>query len=593
MIREISNFIETVPKDNISKISKNGLYFLIKLNSDGRYEKHTTYLVSSNKKDLSDDIPDVILEYNYYSSLTSMHKAVDGGGKKIHSSNPFSMVFKLKNVNEVKERIDIYYKNLEIINNYSDEEKIIVSYIRNYIEHNLFRLIQDEVKEKMENKDYQDYILVYFDYPIEYYIRFQDNYLANKLFNKKDYNEQNDEYGLSDFLNGSSSNKQFLLHQTSFFQANSIISRRVARNLYDFGILLGNNKLPNPLPIFINKDELNSEVIRLYNYEKVLSFREIVKSLFEQHETDLANYYLFNWNRGKDGLVINDVDYVEKFIYKLNGVKIKNILGIKVKDNIINDIDINNIFELEYNVFRKLFNNCLIVARKDKTIYRYFGPLDRIQGQNKVNILAYRKNIYNYIYKSRRDAINGKIFYKITLSSILEDIHKNNNTFVIREKLNILFSLNNFFDINNNNFGGLDMSTILPSMLGKIRSIIDSEDDSLHLENDNEFAFASGQLIYFLLSRSKMSNKTLSLLEPFITKTESQQYKMAITNAIKYYKHAISFNNTRFEKLASEVLGYEASSSNITPLLPIILAGCFSTSLIYEKQSLNQGEENE
>ena len=596
MIREISNFIEIVPRTYITESIKEGLYFIITLNSTGNYERHTTYLIK-DKKNLSDEIPDIILEYSYRSSLVSMHKAIDGGKKKIHSSNPLSIIFKLENINIVDKSIEPYYKNLEKINNYSDEEKIIVSYVRKYVENDLFKLIQDQVKEKMDNKGYKGYIFTYFDYPMEYYIKFHDNYLANKLFNKTDYNEQNNEYGLSDFFNGSNSNKQFLLHQTSFFEANSIISKEIAKNLFDFESLLKNNKLPKQLPIFIDKNELNKKVINLYGYERVFSFKEIIRTLFESHRSDLSNYYLFNWDN-KDGLIINDLDYVERFIYKIDGVKIKNVLDMKVKDNIVDDITIDNIFELEYKVFRKLFNNCLIVAGKDKTFYRYFGSFTNLKqnipkGRNKVNILAYRKNIYDYIYKSKKESINGKIFYKIVISSILDDIHYNNNIFVIGEKLNILFSLNNIFDINNNNFGGLNMSTIIPEMLEKIRSIINSESGGLHLEDDNEFAFASGQLIYFLLSRSESTNKTLSLLEPFITKTDFQQYKMVITNAIRYYKHAISFNNTRFEKLASEVLGYETSSSNITTLLPIILAGCFSTSLMYEKKSLKQGGKNE
>ncbi|RKY56239.1 MAG: hypothetical protein DRP96_11475, partial [Candidatus Neomarinimicrobiota bacterium] len=48
------------------------------------------------------------------------------------------------------------------------------------------------------------------------------------------------------------------------------------------------------------------------------------------------------------------------------------------------------------------------------------------------------------------------------------------------------------------------------------------------------------------------------------------------------YKHAISFYKGRFEKLMSEVLAYEPER-NLKSLLPMILAGYFAESVIYQK----------
>jgi len=61
-------------------------------------------------------------------------------------------------------------------------------------------------------------------------------------------------------------------------------------------------------------------------------------------------------------------------------------------------------------------------------------------------------------------------------------------------------------------------------------------------------------------------------------------FKLAITRGIEQYKHAFDFGSTRFEKLTSEVLGYDCKM-NIKELLPVLLAGYFSQSLIFEKSN--------
>ena len=88
-----------------------------------------------------------------------------------------------------------------------------------------------------------------------------------------------------------------------------------------------NKKLPNIVPIFIDKEELNGEFVRIFSKDTKQSFREVIRQLFELHKENISNYYLINWaNRG--GIIINDVDYVSSFKYQLNDIMVKNIMGI-------------------------------------------------------------------------------------------------------------------------------------------------------------------------------------------------------------------------------------------------------------------------
>lgn len=127
------------------------------------------------------------------------------------------------------------------------------------------------------------------------------------------------------------------------------------------------------------------------------------------------------------------------------------------------------------------------------------------------------------------------------------------------------------------------MATRIPEYQEKLRKLLN--ESSYHLENDDyEFAFSAGQLIYYILTKSQSSSKTHALMEPFISKNDPVQFLQIITRAIDQYKHALEFGSPRFEKLASEILGYECKTG-IKTLLPVLLAGYFSKSLIFEKSN--------
>jgi CRISPR-associated protein Csh1 len=52
----------------------------------------------------------------------------------------------------------------------------------------------------------------------------------------------------------------------------------------------------------------------------------------------------------------------------------------------------------------------------------------------------------------------------------------------------------------------------------------------------------------------------------------------------------LTFQKGRFEKLASEVLGYD-SDINMKEYLRYFLAGCFAQSVIYEKKDKSENEQ--
>ena len=77
-------------------------------------------------------------------------------------------------------------------------------------------------------------------------------------------------------------------------------------------------------------------------------------------------------------------------------------------------------------MLRVIFNNSLITQTKTGDIQRkYFDELDPKYCKSENNyllVLKYRKAFYDYIYKSRTQAITRQMFDDILLSGIFLDI---------------------------------------------------------------------------------------------------------------------------------------------------------------------------
>ncbi|MFQ5633256.1 MAG: hypothetical protein ACE5I1_31210 [bacterium] len=114
----------------------------------------------------------------------------------------------------------------------------------------------------------------------------------------------------------------------------------------------------------------------------------------------------------------------------------------------------------------------------------------------------------------------------------------------------------------------------------RLQKIVD--DDEAHVETDQEFAFAAGQIIFYLFYQSKASNKTHALLERLLQKTDLEQFKLAISRTFAQYKHEINFYYSKFNKPMAEILSYEIEN-NLKSLTPFILAGYFANNIFLKK----------
>lgn len=630
MIREIINFTNDIIEDCPDIMQRNlkpngGLYIFVDIdeagnwvNENGVYGQDYLYL-KTNDSESSIPISEITaLEEEVKRVGTSMNKVLDKSSQ-IFSCSPYAVVFKKKSLTnenipgikgeKICKLLPFYFENARKLCPLEEQQRIVsFESICSIILKGLENFIREQADEKKivlidQLKD-DEYISIYLrSVLLNDYKKAHDYYLKDKLYNKGEFNKTVNGilYGVSGFLNGLNDKKLFLVHRTACMDEGLCgrISFEEALLLDKFQSLILRKVLPNPLPIAVNQLE-NKLFLKLFHEnETPLSYRELIKSLFEQHEIkELSDFYLLNYSKAKD-IVINDIDFVPMFRYYFDKpLLIENVMlaGYK-RDEIFEeerDIILKDIFSFEYVVVREIFNNCLVMIKKDGSYKSlYFGEVDLSKRSDNGKfliyqlIMKYRYAFYEYIYKSKQNVINVLMFDEMMFTSILASIKneevKSRFSFnnVIKRKLNIWFSLYNLF--NNNDKKKEVMASNVTDLMSKMRIVAKGE---AVLETPEEFAFAAGQLVSYLMDKSVASEKNYSMLEPYLQKTKSKHLQDAIAHVFSQYKHAVSIYGKAFKALASNVLTYD-EDVDMKPLLKYFLAGCFSNCVIYEKKEEN------
>ncbi len=635
MIQEIINFTKELIEDNpeitqLKLTPQPGLYVFIDI--DGNGEWTNSKLVKGKDYDFYDGKNNDIslwndcIRFQEATNYITMNKVKAFDKKqKIHSCSPFSIAYnfnfsekdkeqqfgikkKEKLSDEGKRELGILIRNQRrtvVEERLDDYKKCALSIYK--IEKNSsywnqltafydkFKTILNKIEvlpeyQKLAEKDYLKIFLR--SIPIEEQEKFHNKYIEDNLLNGEEIAER----GILGFLTSYSSKKLFMAHKTS--SAVKGISYRFSKGdallLNTFEKMWKRKCFPNPLPFVVDKREINNEIVKIFNENsEPIHYRDLIKKLFDKtNEKSLADYYLLNYRNTKDGMVLNDLDFVPMFRYKFNStLYIYNPTESGVFKDKVFEKDtsekIETVFDFERIIVRSIFNNSLVKIKDEKYTTNYFGDIDPtyVPGGDTMwqLIMKYRKAFYDYIYKSKDNAITSIMFDDMMSKSILSNIKQDeiktrceyNNT--IKKKINIWFSLYNLF---NNNKKDDIMASNVTDLLSKMKAVTNGESN---IETPEEFAFGAGQLASYLIDRSVASNKTYAMLEPYLQKGKSGQLQDALAQTIAVYKHDIGVYNGNFKMLSAQVLTYD-SNTDMKPLLKHFLAGCFSSNSIYGKK---------
>lgn len=620
MLEEINNFMSVLPAGlkQVGLKPKEGLHVLLRFQEkDGTVclDRNSIARFCLTRKATEFDYPFLqrCAELTQVSWCVNTNKCFDLPAKGIHSCSPYCVALKRESLEgggkyakdkiKIYDRINSYFANaLALLNDDAEKERMkVFQYFINSKEKldDLFGCFQqefDEVKDK-------EYIILYLDEDIEKYRQVNECYLSDKLFNTNEFNVGigDEVYGTSDFLNGFPTKKPFLSHQSATFDIAGRISGKMARNLYEFQDLMARNVLPRPLPIFIYREELKKRMFavlsKYFDEGERIGYQDIIRELYEKYKEDLGDYYLLYFYGGK----VCDFDFVSKFRYHLQRGN-KDYWEIKDYFNIAKGEKIHNVFELEGKVLKIIFNNSLIVETQAGGIQRkYFDELDAKYCKSENNyllILKYRKAFYDYIYKSREQAITRQMFDHILLTGILEDIRQDEikgryhtHRWGILVKMNIWFSLSENFDLQLKNTN--TMANQLQEHREFVKKLINKEaDKKVYIENVEEYAFVAGMVIDYLFSKSNTADRSYRYLEIYIRQPDIIKLNAAIFDLFNKYKHAnLSF---KAKEAIAQVVSYNKENVPLKPLLPILLSGILSpNSLLSNAEKKELAEEME
>ncbi|MEJ7827088.1 MAG: hypothetical protein WKF91_02800 [Segetibacter sp.] len=618
MIKELVQFTNSmdIEMKATGMLPKDGLHILLKYEHDDNnlaIAKDFQYEWFSKKKSVLSAFLRSSASLAQLAWMVNTNKCFDLPAKGIHSCSPYCLAFKRESIKggakftdakaKLYERVNSYFnKAIELVGGADEKEKIKV--FRDALNsEDKMHFYLDRIPEYKTLKD-AEYIVFYLDIETDKYKLVNAKYLTDKLFNTNDYNKTVNEiiYGTSDFFNGYPTKKPFLTHQSAAFDIAARITVEEARSLFEFQDLIGRNILPKPLPIFIHHDEIvqkgnrsmQESAILLFKSEaeqnRRIGYKELIDSLYKDYQNELGNYYLLFYDRG----VIKDFDFVPKFEYLLQDEdnkpwKILNLFEA------VNNSTIVNVFQCQQAILLPVFNNALVTRTKTGDFqYKYFEEIDANYCKSAVTfllVMQYRKAFYDFIYKSKRMAVTQTMFNTILRESIVEDVrldeikngyHTQDGS--IRRKMNIWFSLSERFNLNN-----IKITTTMASKLQEHREfILKLAKNESTITSDEQYAFTVGQVIYYLLSKSKTTDRSYKRLEPFMQQVHSKELNKAVSRMFDSYKHENFSAN--FKNPFAEVMDYN-TSTNVRDFMPTILAGIFSKNALFsDKDQIDDAE---
>ena len=545
-----------------SFLLNNGMYFLFDKNGN-LIEEHL-----KNNKEV-DVWESKFKEKLFFSTSITSNKAFLPSYRKIQSVNMFSFItwqsYFLEETFE--DSINAYVeKNLKLVEEDSknlilyNEIKLSLIKAINFVKENIFEYFK--IIDKAGNVSNGDMdtnkILIFIDFPAEYFEESFKLYAKKNLFLGDDYN-----ININDEVIGSPSNfhtynrkKPFLMHYT---QANIINYQDSFENVYNIYLLhkwLLSKALVS-LPIKINCNETSLKIgdgnssyyLVSGEVKRSTSGTEFVPSGFElinpsRNPLIISNENFMEFNLSKKE--INAIstwegfeDYLNKkiflgYLYRINDLK----SGDKVNANLI-------------NVLKSYNNNCINAIK-----YQDIDLLKKIIPELISKVLIQKGNI------AIKDN-SSEILYVCDIMELL------------------LFKYNFLSSKNINYTGGRKMKNKMIDIQSIVYDKIDGNDICICSSVD-EYCFAVGQLARYLINQNAGKNVTFKEFSPLLNCKDCVSLSRALDALMKKYDHALRL---RFNALNNLILLTHGNEFDFKDKInsDMLLCGFVADNRLYKK----------
>ncbi len=517
---------------------KDGLYIRVGKNVEYFIYKRVKGKDSSKEiglKDLSKDIKVSKYEWfarrDYISVYLNSNKAIDPPKKKIHNNNYLTLFVKAKEFSKENKEYFAFklYDNLKSFSSFAKkEEKEVIDSFKDYIfdkerqkdverkKEKFLEIFDDILEHKKEIKE-NEYIKIFFDEDLQKYENEAKIYFALKIFNKIETIRSID---------------------GQIYGLSDFNMRLNAKKPY-----LEHKTRGFALPFMVKKDEIFG-IKNLFDFLKYQSnFLSIQPT---RHKSGLSLIKHSN----NDQAEIIDFDIVVKES-KLQKPFILRDFLFDSEDKVIEDSfvlfkRVDEIFyngNLENNLFGEVYSK--LPNRLQNLIYLTRDALISLKKGEIKPLLKINKKFANefMLYHLRQDRWQrAKEVLNLKLSLLEYE----------GEKMNIKESLEN----------------------------IEQKIENLEELNEEEFFVLSGQIIKYLLDKSKKSDKRADMIEPFLRATKSKKLKQEIETLFFTYKHEIPLN---FKKFNNALALVEAYKSNEKVQKDKLLVGILSENIFYKK----------
>ena len=576
-----------------------GYYYVIDENNN--FEK---LQVLKNESD-NYDLEKYIKIRDFYSKYINSNKALDTSykekidgkeysmRKKICSNNIYTLFFKnnylegllTKEENKDSVPVEVFKKG---INKYYDslfklgsslKEEILLKerYTENEIEVyketmlKAFDIIYDDLKKQEIQKD--NWVKIFLKKDIEEYKRVSEIYVKTKLFNTNNDNItlNGKTYGSNNYNYGLNNKKPFLELKSTDFKVGSYVSDEDIQTL-------------NNLYIWLYNNASGKTILKL---PEDWQFNGIPK---DEDEIKDKNTYLVKVVGNNGTARVDDFRYTSNYNTKIRKFTCKEYL-LREKQIIF---ETENIYALNW------YTNNIWFAENEKSsknyirdsYYDYDLKISKSIISNwKKELLKQYNNLFLELFEQEQESnfINklDEIAIRIIENMYIDNLKQNKNyTQNARKAFNLWIAYKQYFDKK-----GEDEEMKINNLQEECEKIVN---EGRKIETDEQYYYLTGQVAYYLLSRSKADKLTQDVTEPFVKVNTTKKLKSEIKFLYEKYKYDIYLNYPKFNNIMSQLLLLEPDDK-IKNNKELILVGLLANNLFYSKQENlnNGGNENE
>jgi len=587
-------------------IPADGSYIIV--DAEGKIKNYQDIKLDKKKRGTSEAVVKgsyfkEICFYDYHSKLISMNKPVDSK-KVIHSNNYLAFAVKKESITSklTETIIDNYYDTLKnplekkykkskeaskIYQKFEEEYAPvnikILEKCRSWIKQHIFsidKLVQIDLGKK-------DYLKIFFEvFEVgeednkknrELFIQEDNRYIFPNIYNSNDYNVEVEEkiQGIPDNNMGMNAKKPFLAIKTRKTPAGYLVDEKKAILQKQFFEYLMN----------LASSGKNNVYIDTKNYR--------IKAYSDQDERDdfdeMASGYYLRIQKGKElEIQVQDnlVDYQNRL--KLNFEYIK-FINIDRKEDKLPE------FAKRYGIYYKRTNvgnliNEIFFSKCLRT--NYFMDISAINVKDstlKQNIIMYRNAIFDWVYKGIDN--NFSIVEEKFALSLIKNSIQSDDKYKLRAKsqLNLHWSLKDYFFKTKGKQGGNTMVDTAIKVRENVKEKVLSKNEVTMPSNDEEYYYAVGQLLSYLIFKSRAGKKMQSMVNPVLNAKRDNVIKMRLFQLYKKYNYDISIYNYHMKNLYAMILGYKPKNKVNQEM---ILFGYLDENILLKSNAKNVSNEN-